>query len=300
MSKNKLRSADYSINEIVKKSSYNSFASKEDMSSILKTSVRDLHKLGYMIDNVKGFKPKHIFRLVEKWQEQGNSIATIKNRLSKFRKLSEIIGNDKLVRKCNSEYKIGSRKYYPDENKAIHSPDFNKCNDELIRLSMEGQFLFGLRREEAIKIQVHKAHVSDKYIRLDGSWTKGGIERIIPISNQAQREWLSRAKDAVAIGHSLMPDGKSYRNQLNKYTHQTRLVGLNNLHGLRHAYAQNRYKELTTFFSPDKNGWDCPFNGGLLSKEMNEIQRSVDLKVRLILTRELGHSRLNILKSYLG
>lgn len=300
MSAGKIKSADYSINEIVKKSSYSSYTSQNDMRAILKKSVRDLHEMGFKIGHVKGFKPKHIYRLVEKWQEKGKSVATIKNCLSKFRKLSKLIGNEKLVKENNSDYNLGSRKYFPDSNKAILNPDFNKCTDKLIRLSIEGQYLFGLRREESMKFKVDKAHVNDKFIRLEGSWTKGGIERVIPITNQAQREWLQKVKEAVKPGQSLIYEGESYVSQLNRYAYQTRVMGLRKLHGLRHAYAQNRYKELTKFFDPENKGWECPFNGGKEPSEMSKQEQTIDTKVRMILTRELGHSRLNILKSYLS
>jgi hypothetical protein len=45
------------------------------------------------------------------------------------------------------------------------------------------------------------------------------------------------------------------------YDRETKAIGLKNLHGLRHAYAQTRYKELT--------GLEAPINGGLKKKQMN-------------------------------
>ena len=89
--------------------------------------------------------------------------------------------------------------------------------------------------------------------------------------------------------------------QLHKYAFQTRLMGHPKLHGLRHAYAQRRYKELTTYYySQNKKGWECPFNGGLKNGELTQEQKNIDFKVRHILIRELGHSRLSVLKSYCG
>ena len=60
MSKTRLRSADFSINEICKKSSYKSYTSAYDFKVILKKSIRDLHKLGYKVGNIKGLKTKHV------------------------------------------------------------------------------------------------------------------------------------------------------------------------------------------------------------------------------------------------
>lgn len=299
MSKTKLRNAEYSISQIVKQSSYKSYASKNDMKVMLKKCVRDLHTLGYKVGHVKGFKSKHIYKLVEHWKEQNKSSGTIKNYLSKLRNLGEILDNDKLVKPDNSFYNVEGRQYYSKENKAIHNVDFSKCTDKLIRLSMEGQLLFGLRREESIKFILSEALTNSNYIELAPSWTKGGIGRRVPITSHEQRDWLNRVKETVNPGQSLIHEGLSYKEQLNKYTVQTRHLGLRKLHGLRHAYAQRRYRELTQFFDPNKKGWECPFNGGKYINEMNQNEKNIDYKVRTMLTRELGHSRLNILKSYL-
>lgn len=300
MSNTKLKNADYSINEIVKQSSYRSYASKNDMKVMLKKCVRDLHILGFKVGHVKGFKSRHVYALVEHWKAENKSTATIKNYLSKLRELGKILENNKLVKPDNTFYNIGSRKYFPEQSKAIHEVDFSKCSDEFIRLSMEGQYLFGLRREECIKFTLSEALIKNDAIVLAPSWTKGGIGRRVPITNQAQRDWLERVREAVEPGQALIYKNTSYAEQLNKYAYQTRLLGLKMLHGLRHAYAQRRYKELTTYYDPAQKGWECPFNGGPKLSELNETQKSIDFKVRNILTRELGHSRLNILKSYLS
>ena len=300
MSNTKLKSVEFSINEVVKLSSYRSYASKNDMKVMLKRCASDLHSLGFKIGHIKGFKAKHIYALVQHWKSHNKSPATIKNYLSKLRELANILGDKQLVKRDNQAYNIGSRKYFSETNKAIHQIDFSKCTDPLVRLSMEGQYLFGLRREEAIKFTVSEALKTEGHIRLESSWTKGGIGRLIPITNQAQRDWLMRVIAAVEPGQALIHKGCSYKEQLNKYAYQTKLMGVGNLHGLRHGYAQRRYKALTTYYDPDKKGWECPFNGGVRVKDMDSSKQDIDFKVRHILTRELGHSRLSVLKSYLN
>lgn len=300
MSQARVKSADFSINEIVKQSSYRSYASRNDMSVMLKKSIKDLHQLGYKLSHVKGFKAKHVYKLVEHWKAQNKSTATIKNYLSKFRALGKILKDDKLVKIDNAHYSIGSRQYFPANSKAIHAVDFSKCTDPYIRLSMEGQYLFGLRREESIKFIVSEATRRNGLIDLKTTWTKGGIGRSVPITNQEQLDWLERVRQTVNTGQALIYEGSSYVEQLNKYAYQTRLMGLRQLHGLRHAYAQRRYRELTSYYSPNKEGWECPFNGGPMKNELTSDQKNIDFKVRHILTRELGHSRLSILKSYLA
>jgi hypothetical protein len=56
------------------------------------------------------------------------------------------------------------------------------------------------------------------------------------------------------------------------------------MHGLRHAYAQNRYYEELT-------GWKAPAAGGSESRALTLEQRAADREARLTISRELGHER---------
>jgi len=79
---------------------------------------------------------------------------------------------------------------------------------------------------------------------LKASWTKGGKDRVIPVRTEAQRTVLNRARRLAGLG-SLIPNSRNYRQQLRIYEGHTSRAGLSQMHGLRHAYAQNRYHELT-------------------------------------------------------
>jgi len=83
-----------------------------------------------------------------------------------------------------------------------------------------------------------------------------------------------------------------YVQQMRRYEKHTQKVGLCKMHGLRHAYAQTRYQELT--------GWPAPTNGGPTSKQLTSEQKQTDLKARLIISKEMGHTREQITASYLG
>jgi hypothetical protein len=64
------------------------------------------------------------------------------------------------------------------------------------------------------------------------------------------------------------------------------------MHGLRHAYAQARYEELT--------GWPAPLVGGPTRNELTREQRERDREVRLEISKEMGHGRIQIMVTYLG
>ena len=126
---------------------------------------------------------------------------------------------------------------------------------------------------------------------LKASWCKGGREREIPIRTARQREVLDQAHRLVRRG-SMIPSGRSYVEQVKLYERQTAAVGLHKLHGLRHAYAQERYKELT--------GWEPPVAGGKPSAKLTREEKALDREARMTISRELGHEREQITAVYLG
>ena len=165
-----------------------------------------------------------------------------------------------------------------------------RVTDPYVRLSLELQQAFGLRREEAIKIQ---PSLADKgaLLWLKPSWTKGGREREIPIRTDEQRKLLEKARRLAGKG-SLIPSHKTYIQQLRLYEGQCIRAGLSRMHGLRHAYAQRRFEELA--------GFESPAGGGPTRKVLTEDQRALDKKARAVISAELGHSREAITVVYLG
>jgi len=75
-------------------------------------------------------------------------------------------------------------------------------------MSLELQQAFGLRREEAMKIRPCIADQGD-HLFLQGSWTKGGRKRIVPIRTEQQQEVLDRDPRLAGRG-SLIPSSRNY------------------------------------------------------------------------------------------
>jgi integrase len=126
---------------------------------------------------------------------------------------------------------------------------------------------------------------------LKASWTKGGKERVIPLLTTSQRDVLDRAHRLAGAG-ALIPSDKQYIQQLRVYERHTTQAGLSRLHGLRHAYAQQRYLDLT--------GWLSPAAGGPTAAQLSPQQKQQDRAARLIISQELGHVREQISAVYLG
>ncbi len=83
-----------------------------------------------------------------------------------------------------------------------------------------------------------------------------------------------------------------YVEQLKRFETQCNKVGIHHVHGLRHHYAQERYRELT--------GWECPANGGPKSKALTPEQKLIDREARLTISGELGHEREQVTAQYVG
>jgi hypothetical protein len=251
--------------------------------------VNSLWELGYKIPKIYSLKPRHIEAVVKAWQSENISQGTLKNRMSVIRRLASLIHKPDMV-PSNKKLEIKNRVYIPSKNKALFYPDLEKITHPYLRVSIELQRVFGLRREESLKIKPHFAD-KGKELSLQPSWCKGGRGRNIPILTEEQRYWLHKAKEiAGQSGNSLIPPDKNYIRHRYTYDKQVQQAGLRNLHGLRHAYAQRRYKELT--------GWEAPINGGLNSKQLTPEQKEIDYQARMILTEEMGHGRINVLRNY--
>jgi integrase len=271
-----------------------SFSTQATRKDVLVLVGRQLLDGGFRNLGATGLKPKHIQYLLNLWQSDGLSTATIKNRMAHLRWVAEKINKQNIIPRKNSGLGIDRRRYVAKHSKAIQISDveLSKITDERMRLSIELQRAFGLRREECLKFQPSFAMSgSPDSIKLKASWCKGGRERVVPVRTDYQREVLERASALVGPG-SMIPAGQSYIKRLKQYEYITNRIGLNKLHGLRHEYAQNRFFELA--------GFECPARGGPTSRKLTSYQKSKDREARLKISNELGHNREAITAVYLG
>lgn len=271
-----------------------SFATQAARERILIQSANQLVELGIKNLSAKNLKLKHVTALISKWKVDGLSSGTIKNRVAHLRWWTEKIGKRNMIPQDNRELGIDNRSYINNEvNKAkeLTESQISQLKSERMRLSLELARQFGLRREEALKFQPSYANQGEKLV-LKASWCKGGRAREIPIRTQAQRELL-KACYALAGKGSMIPKDRSYKDHLKAFENACHRAGISNVHGLRHAYAQARYLELT--------GWHCPkVIDGLSRKTMTEEQRAIDFKARMTISAELGHGREEVTAVYLG
>ena len=98
-----------------------------------------------------------------------------------------------VVAGSNDFYGIPDRRFVSDTSKAkgLAEEQLARVRDEHVRMSLRLQQAFGLRREEALKIQ--PAGRTEDHLQLKATWTKGGRERTVPIRRE-QRALLEQAR----------------------------------------------------------------------------------------------------------
>ena len=287
-----MKDLNYQLSKLCRDNRDGGFSTQATRSRVLDLIASQLQALGYRRMQPRSLKPKHVDALVAHWQNQGISVGTLKNRLSALRWWAKKVNKPSIIARDNGVYGIGKREYVARESKAkaLDDKKLSEISDPYIRLSIRLQAAFGLRREESIKFSPSYAMQGD-HIRLKSSWTKGGRARTVPIRNDEQRQLLAEVQD-LAKGGSLIPAQLNYVQQLHRYERQLRNAGMSKLHGLRHAYAQHRYLELT--------GWIAPVAGGPASDSLAIDQRALDHEARAVISSELGHARTAISAVYLG
>jgi len=287
-----VRDLNYSIRQICLRNRDGSFGTRANRERMLSQMGNQLLELGFnQLKHVDQLKPKHVYRLVEHWQRKEMSVGTQKNRLSAVRWLAEKMGNGSLVAQSNDHYGIPEREYANQGDRSLeYAPEvLDRIEDPYVRASAELQKAFGLRREEAIKVQPLFADRGDTLV-LKASWCKGRIQREIPIQTDEQRVALDRAHE-VAGKQSLIPSHKSYIQQVKTFEYQMGKVGYGHSHGARHLYAQERYKELS--------GMDCPARRGKQWKELTREEKKISDEAKGVVSQLLGHERIAITNAYL-
>ena len=281
----------YTLRQLCLRNRDGSHATQADRQRSLSLAARQLREAGFRQMRANLLKGKHVEALLQRWQAEGLSAGTLKNRMAHLRWWAEKVGKAGILPADNTKLGIPERRYVTNESKAKELGDrLDRVTDPHVRMSLRLQAAFGLRREESIKFQPRYADRGD-HIAIKGSWAKGGRDRTVPISTPEQRAVLDEVHRLAGSG-SLIPAHKTYIQQRHVYDGQCKAAGLSNMHGLRHRYAQMRYEVLT--------GWKAPAVGGPVPSSLTPQQRGRDALARGTISQELGHGRLAVVAVYLG
>ena len=240
----------------------------------------------------RSLKSRHTAAMVQQCQKDGLGAGTIKNRVGTMRRVVKLSGRQGAIHKSNAYYGIGKRVQVTNQDRGVDMTDeqVKALPSPRLQASAKLQKAFGLRISESVLIKPRRADQGDKLV-MQGSWCKNGRPRTLDIRTPEQRAALDFAKKVAGRG-SLIDPGKTRDKWLGSTRYYYRKVGISRTHGVRHRYAQIRYREIT--------GWACIAVGGPARKELTPEQKAVDRQARLQISEELGHERLRVTSIYLG
>ena len=193
-----VRDLNYQLKQLCHRNRDGSYATQAKRMHHLMLIAYQLYDLGFRGIKPRSLKQNHVDALVKDWLRQELVVGTIKNRMAVLRWWAEKADRRNVVARSNAYYGIPDRQFVTNTSKAkeVSAQDLEGISDPHVRMSLELQQAFGLRREEAIKFIPDYADRRD-HIVLKESWTKGGKERIVPV--------LPAATQAVAAYAELCP-----------------------------------------------------------------------------------------------
>ncbi len=258
---------------------------------------------------------KHVDLVVKSWQSRGLETSTIKENLAGVRATAAYFGNERISEK-NSDFGIQNRIYITNHDKSVPQEVYERVlgelrespemNDQRVAAQIELMREFGLRKEEAFKMNPERSLLHDGRLFItDG--TKGGLDRVISDLSDSQRGALAHASELAGRNGNTIPDNLKERAWEKIFYKTLAGHGLSkkdcgaSSHGLRHAYAQQRYEQLTGFKAPCKFATKDDFRN-VAYQSAGADWKKLDQDARLFLKSELGHGpdRDDVVSQYLG
>lgn len=271
--------------------------------------AHDLHNLGYRLTLPTHIRQKHVKALTHYWESRKDlKPSSVLQKVSILRTFLGWMGKQGVMENMSSADMYANPEKMKRDYVAKDDKSWDKLTDpiELIEAvrrknkfvsdQLMLSYLFGMRAKETWLFRPRKDYISQENIIHVRRGAKGGRHRIIPISSQAQRDFL---EELVSRTHhledSMTPRTTPVKAWKSKYYRVTRLFGISRAegltpHGLRHGYAHKVYQEISGHPAAVKD----------LTTSKAELDLITDKIARLIISENLGHNRESISSAYLG
>ena len=266
-----------------------------------------LWQMGFRVRKPEALVGKHLVALMNLWHEQGICAGTLRTRHSMLNHLFRHMGRQNVLKSLTSylpedairrtTIATESKTWEEHGVKPLEIIDLARQIDERLAVILAMQHFFGLRVKESIEIRLATAVVEGgRQLELHEG-TKGGRPRRVPIETDDQQDIIAWARRVAASGNTkrLRWTDCTWKQAQNRFYHLIRyrlgitkaLKGISP-HGLRHGYANRRYKQ--------ESGYPSPLEGGALG----QIDRETHQDACITVSRELGHGRIDVTPSYYG
>lgn len=270
----------------------------------MRVMVRQLSDLNMPLQNLGEFSPRHVAALTRHYEAEGLSASSLQKKNTVLRRFGTWIGKPDMAPRLRDlvlDPNRAMRSYSAVESKAwtangVDPDEICKRMDlecSIAGLQLRLQLAFGLRPREVLMLKPLSADQGKNLFVTDG--TKGGRARMVPIDTPRKRELLEQAKEIArrnARGVLSAKPSLSLTQAVNRYYNLARKVGIGKsklgvtLHGLRHEFAGELFKQIT--------GVEAPVNGGRLD-DQDLVRRAMQ-----ITSEQLGHGRKDAGAAYLG
>lgn len=262
----------------------NAYGTQRKRSGELAGAARALHK-HFGLQKWANLGAKHVAFVVEAWKAQNTGRRTIDTKLSHLRWLVQKIGKANLLPRSNRELGVEPGPRYTRAGKFVPKTTLldilgGLAADPRRRVAiLLGRYL-GLRFREAMLFRPWRDWDGDRVWVKRG--TKGGRPRYLFLYNARQREVLGEAR-TLAQGQdaALIPqEARTFEQWRQGSYHKLRAAGMGRktdtlFHDLRRTYSGERMDYLI------------------------RVRGLAPEQAQRIVTRELGHSRLEVLRWYL-
>lgn len=285
-----------------------SASTQETREKMLIKIFRELDGLGYRLPSVHSLRDRHIQALVAAWESRGLAAASIQNRLTHLRKLSDWIGKGGLVRPALAyasdpeRVRVGTVAKYDHAWRAagIDAAQMVRlvaAYDPHVGIQLKLCQAFMLRRREAVMFRPHIADRQTHIVVEEG--TKGGRVRVVEIMSEQQRCVLNEAKAFVRsktdhVGHS----NKTLKQNIAHFAYVLRRFGLTRdqlgvtAHGLRHEGLGDLFEAVA--------GVPAPIRVDNVREVLAQVAPDRLQDARRKVAEVAGHSRLSISGAYIG
>lgn len=266
-----------------------------------------LWEMGYRLNSARSLGERHIRCLVERWDAEDLVAGTLHTRLSYLstfcgwigkagsaRCLVEYCGKERIARHQATEVNKSWEAKGIDPNQVIaKAMDI----DKRLALYLKLQFELGLRVKESIEFRPVLSLMEDGRTLEIFEGTKGGRRRTVTIETDGQREaleWAIRMTKGSRSGRIRWPELSFKQAYARFYMLLRRRLGVSRralgltAHGLRHGFAQKKYRRLT--------GLPTPVEGGAIGRIDHQTHHYANLQV----SKALGHWRDDVVASYYG
>lgn len=282
----------------------------------LTNCLKELHAIGYEIEDAKKIQHRHIRALMAYWLAIDLSANTIKDRISTIRIFLSWVGKQGMIGPA-TDYVSEADRHRVQVTTVAEDPkgwlengvDIEAKLDEVARRNPRVAMVLliaaviGLRRREAATLRPHDAMVelASGSVQVTHG-TKGGRDRgVVSFDPEFQKSVLELACCVVdRPGVSLVPSGQNLKQFLGTIRNVCNRAGMTraehcNPHAMRHSYAVALYERLSGVLAPVKGqGINAPVDGddSHMKAKLNAARRAV--------SRNLGHNRARVTSAYIG